>query len=70
MKSCAAGLSVRSFNITIPTGQGSNGKSTGQRPFALKYSMTAGRIARKRPVAKVVVLGRLVSNGEFPEWSL
>jgi hypothetical protein len=55
MKSSATGLSVRFFNVTIPTGQGLNGKSTGKllspRRFALKCSMTAGRIARKRPVA-------------------
>jgi hypothetical protein len=55
MKSCAAGLSVRFFKVTIPIGQGLNGKSTGKilspNRFALKCSMTAGRIPRKRPVA-------------------
>jgi tripartite-type tricarboxylate transporter receptor subunit TctC len=53
MNSSAAGLSVRFFKVTIPIGQGVNGKSTGKilspNRFALKCSMTAGRVPRKRP---------------------
>jgi hypothetical protein len=54
MKSCAAGLMVRSFKETIPTFRCGIGKSTGRaltdRRFPLKRIVEAARRVRKRSV--------------------
>src|SRR5262245_42445984 len=56
MKSCAAGLSVRFFKVTMPTGQGSIGGSTRKAlrvDRGLKCIMLPGRVLRKRPGANI-----------------
>src|SRR5262249_61320887 len=56
MKSCAAGLRVLSFNVTMPTGHGSIGGSTGKAlrvDRGLKCITLPGRVLRKRPVANI-----------------
>src|ERR1700704_2839197 len=56
MKSCAAGLSVRFFKVTIPIGLEVVGRSTGNRlsDGLLEGNASAklGTIVRKRPVAR------------------
>jgi len=54
MNKSAAGLSIRFFKVTIPTGPDLIGKSTGKafRPkrLPLNRSVEPERIAKKRPV--------------------
>src|SRR5262245_24337353 len=53
MKSCAAGLSVRFFSVTIPTGTGTYRSSTGKTLIPGRFeslNIEIGTIASKRPL--------------------
>jgi hypothetical protein len=60
MNSSLAGLSVRFFNVTIPTGPDRKCKFTGRAlspsRFPLSRSAERDRTARKRPVARRAVI--------------
>src|SRR5262249_61652429 len=56
MKRSTAGLSVRSFKVTMLTGQGRNGRSTGNTLSALKYATDRGIEVINLPSAKKWVM--------------
>src|SRR5215204_2735406 len=59
MKSCATGLSVRFFRVTIPFGSGAIGSFTGRTLISERLvgnvNAEVGKIAIKRPVVKRLV---------------
>ena len=59
MKSCATGLSVRFFRVTIPIGTRAIGSSTGKILISGRLvgnlNAEAGKIVRKRPVASRLI---------------
>src|SRR5829696_6798324 len=57
MKSCAIGLSVRPFRVTIPIGTGDVGRSTGKILISepLAKTLASEKIDRKRPVARSLI---------------
>ena len=58
-KSCAIAPSVRFFSVTIPTGMCARGSAIGRTltswRFAGNLKADAGKIERKRPVAKRLI---------------
>jgi len=59
IKSLATGLSVRFFRVTIPVGTQAAGSSTGRILISERldrnFNADAGKIVRKRPVAKSLI---------------
>ena len=59
MKSFATGLSVRFFRVTMPTGTRAIGSSTGKTLSSGRLvgnlNAEAGKIVRKRPVARRLI---------------
>src|SRR5438046_1642178 len=64
MKSCAIGLSVRSFRVTMPIGTGDVGRSTGKTLTSepLAKTLASEKIDRKRPVARSLIRTSGIAN--------